>query len=110
MITYYKAMLRGVSQHYGHSMETPYAQLPDDFKKTLMRGSGETEINFHFWRAGKVSTVTRPFEGVIPNLERLFGQTESDSKREEIAKYMREHLCEFCGSASRHGERGGAQR
>ena len=36
------------------------------------------------------------FEGVIPNLERLFSQTESDSKREEIAKYMREHSCESC--------------
>ena len=96
MITYYKAMLRGVSQHYGQTMETPYAQLPDDFKKTLMRGSGETEINFHFWRAGKVSTVSRPFEGVIPNLERLYQESESEFTRNRLKAFMNPQFCDAC--------------
>ena len=96
MITYYKAMLRGVSQHYGQSMETPYQQLPDDFKKVLIRGSGDTPINFHFWRAGKVSTVTRPFEGVIPNLERLYQESESEFTRNRLKAFMNPQFCDAC--------------
>ena len=96
MITYYKAMLRGVSQHYQQSMETPYQQLPDDFKKVLMHGSGETPINFHFWRAGKVSTVSRPFEGVIPNLERLYQESESEFTRNRLKAFMNPQFCDAC--------------
>src|SRR2546427_7809654 len=55
MITYYKSMLRAVAAHYGVSLETPYKDLPDDFKRFLIRGSGATEIQFSFWRAGKQS-------------------------------------------------------
>src|SRR5207247_428370 len=76
MITYYKSMLRGIAQHYGQSLETPYRELPDDFKKALLYGSGSTEIEFTFWRAGKMSKVNRAFEGVIPNLERLYQESE----------------------------------
>src|SRR5438105_997484 len=69
MIAYYKSMLRAVAQHYGHSLEASYKSLPDDFQRVLLRGSGAEGIEFHFWRAGKMSKVKRPFEGVIPNLE-----------------------------------------
>ena len=58
MIIYYKAMLRAVAAHYGVSLETPFKNLPDDFKRVLLHGSGETEIEFHFWRAGKMSKVS----------------------------------------------------
>jgi excinuclease ABC subunit A len=96
MITYYKAMLRGVTQHYAQTMETPYQQLPDDFKNVLMRGSGETPINFHFWRAGKISTVSRPFEGVIPNLERLYQESESEFTRNRLKSFMNPQFCDAC--------------
>src|SRR6185436_17526906 len=72
MISYYKGLLKGVVAHYKQNLETPFRALPEDFKRQLLWGSGESEIAFHFSRAGKVSTVTRPFEGVIPNLERLY--------------------------------------
>src|SRR6266581_5897763 len=52
MVTYYKSLLRGITQHYGQSLETPYKELPADFKKALLFGSGSTEIEFTFWRAG----------------------------------------------------------
>lgn len=96
MITYYKAMLRGVAQHYEQSLETPYQALPDHFKGVLMRGSGETPINFHFWRAGKVSTVSRPFEGVIPNLERLYQESESEFTRNRLKAFMNPQFCDAC--------------
>src|SRR6185436_3601258 len=76
MITYYKSLLRGMTQHYEQSLETPYQKLPEDFKKALLYGTGDTEIEFTFWRAGKMTKQSRPFEGVIPNLERLYAESE----------------------------------
>src|SRR6185369_3418082 len=75
MNIYYKAMLRSVAAHFNVPLETPYKDIPEDFKKVLLQGTGEDEIEFSFWRAGKVSKISRPFEGVLPNLERHF--TES---------------------------------
>src|SRR5439155_14384199 len=59
MVVYYKAMLRGLAGHYGVSLEAPYKDLPEHFKEALMHGSGQTDIEFHFWRAGKVTAVKR---------------------------------------------------
>jgi excinuclease ABC subunit A len=100
MITYYKAMLRAVASHYGQSLEAPYKSLRDDFKKILIWGSGETEIEFHFWRAGKMSTVKRAFEGVIPNLERLYAESESEFTRNRLKAFMAPQFCDIC-----HGQR-----
>ena len=100
MIVYYKAMLRAVTQHYGQNLEVPYAKLPDDFKRVLLHGSGETPIDFNFWRAGKVSKITRAFEGVIPNLERLYAESESEFTRNRLKGFMAPQHCDAC-----HGRR-----
>ncbi|MDB6033538.1 MAG: uvrA [Verrucomicrobiales bacterium] len=97
MITYYKSMLKAVAGHYNVSLEVPYKTLPDDFKRVLMRGTGATEIDFHFWRAGKVSKVTRPFEGVVPNLERLYAESESEFTRNRLKAFMNPQFCDACG-------------
>jgi excinuclease ABC subunit A len=97
MITYYKAMLRAVAAQAGVSLETPYKNLPDDFKRTLMHGTGETKVEFHFWRAGKMSTIQRPFEGVIPNLERLYAESESEFTRNRLKAFMNPTFCDACG-------------
>jgi excinuclease ABC subunit A len=97
MITYYKALLRGIAQHYGQNMEVPYRTLPPDFKRLLMRGSGDTEITFHFWRAGKISTAKKTFEGVIPNLERLYAESESEFTRNRLKGFMNPQFCDACG-------------
>ncbi len=97
MIVYYKAMLRAVAAHYGQSLETPFKDLPDDFKQALLHGSGDTEIEFHFWRAGKMSKITRPFEGVIPNLERLYAESESEFTRNRLKAFMSPQFCDACG-------------
>src|SRR5579871_1430995 len=72
MVVYYKALLKGLTAHYNQSMEAPYKDLAASFKEVLLHGSGQTEIAFTFWRAGKPSKISRAFEGVIPNLERLY--------------------------------------
>ncbi len=94
---YYKAMLRSVAASFGVSLETPYKDLPVDFKKVLLNGSGETEIDFSFWRAGKMSKISRPFEGVLPNLERLATESESEFIRNRLKAYTSPQLCDVCG-------------
>src|ERR1043166_8400233 len=97
MITYYKAMLRALATHYGVNIEAPYRNLPDEFKRVLMHGSGDTEIEFHFWRAGKMNTVRRSFEGVIPNLERLYSESESEFTKNRLKGFMNPQPCDACG-------------
>jgi excinuclease ABC subunit A len=97
MITYYKAMLKAVASHYGVNLEAPYKSLPDEFKRVLIHGSGKVEIDFQFWRAGKASKVTRPFEGVIPNLERLYAESESEFTRNRLKGFMNPQPCDACG-------------
>ena len=96
LIIYYKAMLRSVAAHFNVSTETPYKDLPGDFKHVLLNGSGEDEIEFKFWRGGKVSSITRPFEGVLPNLERLATDSESEFIRNRLKAYMTPQFCDAC--------------
>src|SRR5579872_1970877 len=96
MVTYYKSLVRGIAQHYQQSLETPYKSLPEDFKRVLMHGSGETEIDFNFWRAGKISKASRPFEGVIPNLQRLYQESESEFTRNRLKGFMSPQFCDAC--------------
>ena len=96
MVIYYKSMLRAVAAHYQVSLETPYKELPDDFKRVLLQGSGATEIEFNFWRAGKLSRIKRPFEGVVPNLERLYRDSESEFTRNRLKGFMTPRFCDAC--------------
>ena len=96
LIMYYKAMLRSVAAHGGVSLETPYKDLPADFKKILLEGTGETDMEFKFWRGGKQSSITRPFEGVLPNLERLAHDSESEFIRNRLKSYMSPQFCDVC--------------
>lgn len=96
MVVYYKSMLRALAAHYQQSLQTPYQELPAVFQKVLLRGSGEDEIEFSFWRAGKVSKIRRPFEGVIPNLRRLYQETESEFTRNRLKGFMSPQFCDAC--------------
>ncbi|MBI2947218.1 MAG: excinuclease ABC subunit UvrA [Verrucomicrobia bacterium] len=97
MIVYYKSLLRGVAQHYQQKLDVPYKQLPAQFKKVLLWGSGKEEIEFQFWRAGKPSKITRAFEGIIPNLERLYQESESEFTRNRLKAFMGTQDCDACG-------------
>jgi len=96
MVVYYKSLLRAVAAHGQVSLETPYKGLPDDFKRMLLRGSGQGEIEFTFWRAGKMSKIVRPFEGVIPNLERLYHDSESEFTKNRLKAFMSPEFCDAC--------------
>ncbi|HEY3760956.1 MAG TPA: excinuclease ABC subunit UvrA [Verrucomicrobiae bacterium] len=96
MNIYYKALLRSIAGHFNIGLDTAYKDLPEDFKKVLMHGSGEEEMDFSFWRAGKVSKISRPFEGVLPNLERHATESESEFIRNRLKQYMSPQFCDAC--------------
>jgi excinuclease ABC subunit A len=96
MNIYYKALLRSVAAHFGVSLETPYKDVPGDFRNVLMNGSNGDDIDFSFWRAGKINKITRPFEGVLPNLERLATESESEFVRNRLKQYMSPQFCDAC--------------
>ena len=96
MVVYYKGLLRGVAKHYEQSTEVPYKTLPEDFQQVLLWGSAETELEFTFWRAGKMSKVMRPFEGVVPNLQRLYQESESEFTRNRLKGFMSPQFCDAC--------------
>ena len=97
MVVYYKALLRGLAAHYGQSLETPWKNLPEDFRRKVLYGTEEEEIEFTFWRAGKLSKITRPFEGVLPNLERLYQESESEFTKNRLKAFMNPQPCDACG-------------
>jgi excinuclease ABC subunit A len=97
MVVYYKGLLRGVTTHYEQSLETPYKDLPEDFKRVLLHGTGEAEINFHFSRAGTTTKTKKPFEGVMPNLSRLYQESESEFTRNRLKGFMSPQFCDACG-------------
>jgi excinuclease ABC subunit A len=96
MNVYYKALLRSVATHFDISLETPYKDLPEDFKTVLLNGSNGDEIDFTFWRAGKMNKISRPFEGILPNLERLATESESEFIRNRLKQYMSPQFCDAC--------------
>ncbi len=97
MIVYYKSMLKAMASHYGVDLESPYRMLPEDFRHVLMHGTGDVEVDFTFWRAGKASKITRPFEGVLPNLARLYAESESEFTRNRLKAFMSARHCDACG-------------
>ena len=96
MITYYKGMLKGIAAHYSANLEAPYRNLSEEFRQKLMQGTGEEAVPFQFWRAGKTSSITRPFEGVIPNLRRLWQESESEFTRNRLKAFMAPSFCDAC--------------
>jgi len=93
----YRRALASLCRHYKQSPDRPWRNLPDDFKEIVLYGSGEKEIDFSFSSTNRTHEVRRPFEGVIPNLERRFRETESNAAREMIGQFMATQPCQDCG-------------
>jgi excinuclease ABC subunit A len=95
------SMIESLAKHYGFDVETPFEQLPDSAKHVILHGSGTQDVEF-IYRAegakGRVRTVKRwhPFEGIIPNFERRFRETDSMAVREDLARYQAARACPQC--------------
>ncbi|NOQ19561.1 MAG: excinuclease ABC subunit UvrA, partial [Desulfobacterales bacterium] len=91
--------LDALTTHYGVDIYTPYKDLPERFKNALLYGSENESITFYFERNNRRFTYKRPFEGIIPKLERRYLETDSYQSREEIKQYMNFRPCPECQGA-----------
>jgi excinuclease ABC subunit A len=98
LIIYYKMLLRGLAKHYGVDLEVPFKDLPATVQKTLLHGSDD-EIEFTYWRKGAWRKMGKKFEGVIPNLERLYLETDSEFTKVRLQQYMVAMPCPDCNGA-----------
>ena len=106
--TYYYQMIQSLAAHYDFDLETPFNQLSKNLRNIVLFGSGGEKIEFFYENSRGMQVKKRHrFEGVIPNLERRFRETESGAVREELAKFLNSQHCPDCGGtrlnrAARH--------
>ncbi|HHM04866.1 MAG TPA: excinuclease ABC subunit UvrA [Gammaproteobacteria bacterium] len=105
---YYFQLLKSLARHYGFDIEKPFGKLRKKVREVVLYGSGEEVITFNYVsERGVRSRRTHPFEGIIPNMQRRYRETESNLVREELTKYMSTRPCPGCNGtrlrrAARH--------
>ncbi len=98
---YYFQLILSLARHYKFDIDTPWEQLPEAIRHAILSGSGDEIIGFRYLtETGGNVTRKHRFEGIVPNLERRYRETESPAVREELAKFITERPCPDC-----HGER-----
>lgn len=98
---YYFQMLGSLAGHFGFSLEEPFQDLDPDHQKFILNGSGRENVEFRYLNdRGDIVKRAHPFEGILPNLERRYRETESATVREELAKFLSTQPCPDC-----HGTR-----
>jgi excinuclease ABC subunit A len=97
---YYFSMISSLAKHYGFSVDLAWQELSEATRSILLHGSGEEEINLTYLsESGRKVQRKHAFEGILPNLERRYRETESAAVREELAKYISERCCPDCKGA-----------
>lgn len=95
--TYYYPLLESLAAHYHFDINSAFCDLPDDIRNKVLYGSGEEEIEFHYQRPrGGYMIKRHPFEGVIPNMQRRYRESDSSMVQEELAKYLSARPCQTC--------------
>lgn len=94
---FYYQLLISLSKHYEFDLETPFEKLDEAIQNIVLHGSGKEKIHFSYLtEGGRKYQETHPFEGIIPNLTRRYKETESQTVREELAKYLNAQTCPEC--------------
>jgi len=97
---YYFQLIQSLARHYRFDIETPWSDLPEAVRHVLLWGSGDDRIEFRYFDARGGSTRrSHPWEGILPNLERRYRETESATVREELAKYRGTRACADCSGS-----------
>ncbi|WP_306110564.1 MULTISPECIES: excinuclease ABC subunit UvrA [Roseovarius] len=94
---YFLQTIEAIARHYEFDANTPWRDLPAHVKQVFLHGSGDEEIQFRYDEGGRVYQVSRVFEGVIPNMERRYRETDSSWIREEFERYQNNRPCGTCG-------------
>jgi len=93
---FYTQTLQALARHYGFSMDVPWRDLPEKAHEVILHGTGEEKIKFSYDDGARRYDVVKPFEGVLPNMERRWRETDSAWVREELGRYQSETPCEVC--------------
>jgi excinuclease ABC subunit A len=93
---YFTQTINAIARHYEFDKATAWRDLPAHVKQVFLHGSGEEEIAFRYDEGGRVYNVSRVFEGVIPNMERRYRETDSAWIREEFERYQNNRPCGTC--------------
>ena len=93
---YYQQTLESLARAYRQPMTKPWKSLPEDFRNVILYGSGEDEVIFTYDDGVRHYSTTKPFEGVITNIERRWRETESSWVREELSRFQSDQPCEAC--------------
>ena len=94
---FYFQMLASLSAHFGFDIDTPFAELSEAVRQVILFGSGKEKVVFRYLSdSGRSVLKEHPFEGIIPNLERRYRETDSVAVREELAKYRASQSCPVC--------------
>ncbi|HEV7715257.1 MAG TPA: excinuclease ABC subunit UvrA, partial [Steroidobacteraceae bacterium] len=94
---YYFQLIQSLARHYEFDIETPWTDLPAKVQRVVLNGSGDDVIEFRYTEGkGKTSRKKHKFEGIVPNLERRYRETESSTVREELSKYLGMQACPDC--------------
>ena len=97
---YYFQLLKSLSKHYKFKVDTPWGKLSKQHQQVILHGSGTDKINFTFVNErGDNFNRSHPFEGILPNMERRYRETESQMVREDLAKYLSSQNCPDCSGA-----------
>jgi excinuclease ABC subunit A len=101
---YYFAMLESLAAHYKFDIEQTFESLPEPMQHAVLHGSGDQEIKFYYTldsgsNAGKRLSKKHPFEGIIPNMQRRYRETDSSVVREDLARYRSTQSCPECGGS-----------
>jgi excinuclease ABC subunit A len=99
MQTYYRHLLGALVKHFRVDEDVPFAELPEQFKEALYFGTGDQPIEMSFSSNGRSSKTVRPFEGLVPQMQRLYEETESEFTRNRIRAFMTREPCKVCGGA-----------
>ena len=95
---YYFQLISSLADHYGFDIDTPFEELPAKTQKVILFGSGRETIEFQYVTERSGFAIRRhAFEGIVPNMERRYRETESNVVREELAKYLSTQPCPDCG-------------
>ncbi len=94
---YYKQTMDALAKHYGFDPKKRWRDLPEEARALLLYGSKGEKIQFRYDEGGRVYEIERSFEGVIPNMERRYRETDSSWSREEMERYQNNRPCGACG-------------
>jgi excinuclease ABC subunit A len=97
---YYFQMLEALAQALGFDMDQPFEQLPEWVRQQLLHGTGDEKVEFRYRNdRGDVIRRTHPFEGILPNMERRYRETESETVRADLARFLSTSSCASCGGS-----------